>query len=238
MVTLFYFSIFWSTKYWFSENYKFGKYKLYTNSTFKNSSEYLKEIDDRLKACELYDEKLEHSIHVFSSESKFKFYAVIAGSSYPAQGFNMHAVNKIYISLPFIEQVYSDRKAANKIVLHSAMEGNLEGIICHEIIHSFVYNKLGSIRASSLPTWKQEGYAEYGANILPKRNDTNYRFKDRVELYKNSSFWDGNKFVFEYYEAEILVEFLIDVKKMTFEQLMTETFTYQMALNEFNKYKF
>ncbi len=150
----------------------------------------------------------------------------------------MHAFNKIYISAPFIEQVYSDRKAANKIVRYSAMEGSVEEIICHEIIHSFVYNKLGSIEASSLPGWKQEGYGEYGANILPKRNDTTYRFKDRVDLYKDSSFWNGNKFAFEYYEAEILVEFLIDVKKMTFEQLMIDTFTYQMALKELNDYKF
>jgi hypothetical protein len=118
------------------------------------------------------------------------------------------------------------------------MEGNMEEVICHEIIHSFVYNKFGSIRASSLPSWKQEGYAEYGANILPKRNDTSYRFKNRVELYKNSSFWEGNKYVFEYYESQILVEFLMDIKKITFGQLMANSFTYQMALNAFREYKF
>lgn len=150
----------------------------------------------------------------------------------------MHIVNNIHISKPFIDEVYSERKAANKIVRYSAMEGNMEEVICHEIVHSFVYNKLCSIKASSLPAWKQEGYAEYGANILPKRNDTTYHFKNRVDLYKDSSFWDGNKFVFEYYEAEILVEFLIDVKKMTFEQLMTDTVTYQRALKELNEYKF
>jgi hypothetical protein len=198
----------------------------------------LDKIDQRLKACELFDENLQHNIYIFSSESKFKFYANVAGSAYPAQGFNMHAFDKIYISKPFIEQVHSDRQEANKIVPYSAMEGNLEETICHEIIHSFVYNKLGNKKASSLPTWKQEGYAEYGANILLKRNDTTYSFKKRIELYNDASFWDGNKFVFDYYEAEILVEFLIDVKKMTFEQLMADTFTYDIALKELNEYKF
>lgn len=241
LITIFvliYLSIFWTTKYWFSDNYKFGQYTLYTNSKFDNSSEFLDKIDQRLRACELYDEKLEHNIYLFSSESKFKFFATIAGSGYPAQGFNMNAFNKIYISRPFIEQVHSDRKSANKLVPYSAMEGNIEETICHEIIHSFVYNKLGNKRASSLPTWKQEGYAEYAANLLPKRNDTTYNFKNRVELYKDTSFWEGNQFVFEYYEAEILVEFLIDIKKMTFEQLMADTFTYEMALKKLNEYSF
>lgn len=241
LITLFvliYLSIFWTTKYWFSNNYNFQQYSLYTDSKFDNSSAFLDKIDQRLKACELYDEKLEHNIHLFSSESKFKFYATVAGSGYPAQGFNMNVFNKIYISQPFIEQVYSDRKSANKIVPYSAMEGSIEETICHEIIHSFVYNKLGRKKASSLPTWKQEGYAEYAANILPKRNDTTYHFKDRVELYKDATFWEGNQFVFEYYEAEILVEFLIDVKKITFEQLMADTFTYEMALKELKEYSF
>lgn len=95
LITLIYFSVFWSTKCWFSNNYNFGKYNLYTNSAFDNSTEFLNQIDQRLKACELYDENIEHNIYIFSSESTFKFYATIAGSGYPAQGFNMRAFNKI-----------------------------------------------------------------------------------------------------------------------------------------------
>jgi hypothetical protein len=54
----------------------------------------------------------------------------------------------------------------------------------------------------------------------------------------DSTFWEGNQFVFEYYEFEILVEFLMDIKKITFEQLMADTFTYEMALKELSDYKF
>ena len=79
LFVLIYLSIFWTTKYWFSYNYKFGQYTLYTNSKFDNSSEFLEKIDQRLRACELYNEKLEHNIYLFSSESKFKFYATVAG---------------------------------------------------------------------------------------------------------------------------------------------------------------
>jgi hypothetical protein len=235
---LIYCSIFWTSKFWFSENYKFKKYNLYTNSVLNNSSELLSKIDQRLKACELYSDKIDHNIYIFSSESKFKFYSKVAGSGYPAQGFNMHAFNNIYISKPFIEQVHSDRKKASKLVPYSAMEGTIEETICHEIIHSFVYERLGSKKASSLPTWKQEGYAEYGANIYSKKNDANYNFKDRVELYNNTEFWEGNKFVFEYYEAEILVEFLMDIKKVTFNQLMSDNYTYEMALKKLKEHTF
>lgn len=236
IIVLAYLSIFWSTKFWFSNNYGISTYNFYFNSPIDNSVDFVDKIDRRLKACDLFDEKLEHIVFIFSSESKFKFFANVAGSSYPSQGFNMHAFDKIYISKSFIEQVLSDRREANKIVPYSAMEGSLEEVICHEIIHSLIYNKLGSKKASSLPTWKQEGYAEYGANILPKRNDTTYSFKNRIELYKDTSFWEGNKFVFDYYEAEILVEFLIDVKKMTFDQLMADIFTYEMAIKELKEY--
>ena len=95
--------------------------------------------------------------------------AKITGSSYPAQGFNINYLNKIIISKSFISATYKQRKAANKLIPYSALEGNIIEVICHETIHSFVYEKLGAKKYALIPFWKQEGYAEYAANILEKK---------------------------------------------------------------------
>lgn len=229
-IFLIYCAIFWTSQFWFTNSYKKGNYTFYGDSSIKDVDAFISVIDRRLKACPIYDSTITHNVYICESERLFKFYAWIANSSYPAQGFNKHIFNKIYISKTFINEVRADRVAANEVVPHSAMEGSLEAVICHEIVHSFVRNKLGGEKADYLPTWKQEGYAEYGANIFSKANDKTYNFTQRLELYRDNSFWGTNRAVFEYYEGEILMEFLLDIEKMTFCEVMDETFTYEMAL--------
>ena len=117
------------------------------------------------------------------------------------------------------------------------MEGNIIEIICHEIIHSFVYEKLGAEKYTLIPFWKQEGYAEYAANILVKEKDSLYNFRNRVDIYLNDEFWGNNKAVKDYYEAELLVENLIKNKKLSFDVLMRDSITYDYALNQLNESK-
>ena len=101
-----------------------------------------------------------------------------------------------------------------------------------EIIHSFVYEKLGAKKYALVPFWKQEGYAEYAANISVKEKDSLYNFNNRVDIYLDDGFWGDNKAVKDYYEAELLVENLIENKKLSFDLLMSNSITLEYAQNQ------
>lgn len=232
-----YFSILTNIQILFNHHYEVENFNLYSDSEINSPDILIEEINDRVIASEIFKKNLEHNIYIISSENKFRFLAKITGSSYPAQGFNINYLNKILVSESFINETYNKRKAANKLIPYSAMEGNIIEIICHEIIHSFVYEKLGAEKYTLIPFWKQEGYAEYAANILVKEKDSLYNFRNRVDIYLNDEFWGNNKAVKDYYEAELLVENLIKNKKLSFDVLMRDSITYDYALNQLNESK-
>jgi hypothetical protein len=55
--------------------------------------------------------------------------------------------------------------AADRVTNGRAIGGTrtLSGVIAHETTHIMIANHLGEIRSALLPTWQQEGYADYVA---------------------------------------------------------------------------
>jgi hypothetical protein len=231
-IPIIYFSILASTGLWFNYQYEVENFNIYSDSEITSSETLIKSFNDRLKVCEIFNKDLEHNIYISSSENKFSFLAKMTGSAYPAQGFNINYLNKIFISESFISEVHKDRKAVNKLIPYSALEGNMTETICHEIIHSYVYDKLSAEKYALVPFWKQEGYAEYAANISIKEKDTSYNFIDRLDIYLDDGFWGNNKAVKDYYEAELLVEHLIENEGMTFNELMNDSITFKYAIKK------
>jgi hypothetical protein len=219
----------------FEHNYQSGNYIVYSESEITEPGTFITEIDQRLKSCELFNETVQ-KIYIFDSETDFNFYAKLSFVN-PSQAFNNHLFDKIFLNKPFIERTRTERAGAGIVITHSALEGNIIEIAAHEIIHSFVYHKLGKQKASSLPFWKQEGYPEYTANIFPKKNDSTYNFFQRIALLNAVNYWEGPKEIRDYYEAEVLVEYLMDVKKIKFNELVSDSVTYEMALSELDKWK-
>ena len=227
-----YFSILASTGLWFNYHYEVDNFNIYCDSEITSPDILIENLNNRLNTCEIFKEDVEHKIYISSSEKKFRFFAKITGSSYPAQGFNINYLNKIFISESFINETHKERKAVNKLIPYSALEGNMIEVICHEIIHSFVYDKIGAEKYALVPFWKQEGYAEYAANISIKETDSSYNFNDRVDIYLDVEFWGNNKAVKDYYEAELLVENLMDNYGVSFVELMNDSITFDYALNQ------
>ena len=227
-----YFSILASTGLWFNYHYEVDNFNIYCDSEITSPDILIENLNNRLNTCEIFKEDVEHKIYISSSEKKFRFFAKITGSSYPAQGFNINYLNKIFISESFINETHKEHKAVNKLIPYSALEGNMIEVICHEIIHSFVYDKIGAEKYALVPFWKQEGYAEYAANISIKETDSSYNFNDRVDIYLDVEFWGNNKAVKDYYEAELLVENLMDNYGVSFVELMNDSITFDYALNQ------
>ena len=59
-----------------------------------------------------------------------------------------------------------------------------------------------------------------------------YELLKNFDIYLDDEFWGNNKAVKDYYEAELLVENLIENKKLSFDVLMRDSITYDYALNQ------
>jgi len=116
-------------------------------------------------------------------------------------------------------------------------------ILTHEAGHMQVFNRLGISRSMALPMWKAEGYPEYiSAQLIRAAPTYSLRssvarvltadlaaFRDEHGNFQSlrygqlgASFLkdeNGDDWHTSYYLARVLVEYSLDVKGMSFEQL-------------------
>jgi hypothetical protein len=120
---------------------------------------------------------------------------------------------------------------------------NMTHILTHEAGHLLVFNRLGLNRGMALPLWKAEGYPEYiaahtirmapeyslrssvtrvlTANLAGLR-DENGNFQSLHHGHLGRSFLrdeNGDSWHTSYYLARVLVEYSLDFKGMSFDQL-------------------
>jgi hypothetical protein len=120
--------------------------------------------------------------------------------------------------------------AANTVELNG-YRWNLTQLLAHELTHCMQYDRLGLLKSkpvASIPDWKWEGYAEYVARQGANRHDF-VTDLDRLDKTDTNA-WavtldDGTVAPRNYYEAWLLVRFCLDIKKMTYEELLTDSRT-------------
>ena len=96
-------------------------------------------------------------------------------------------------------------------------------MIAHEVTHLLVREKFGYMRNLMLPAWKQEGYSEYvtGGTLLD--------YETGVRKWKERPTNDAGYRYFKYY---MLVKYLIDVRKLSVEDVFTGDFDQQTLERE------
>ncbi len=132
---------------------------------------------------------------------------------------------------------------ANRVTLrHYAW--NLTRLLAHEMTHCYQFDRFGLWHSNPLahyPTWKWEGYAEYVArqprgqyallqniNCLQQAEQT---APDQWDIRLPDSTCTSR----EYFEYFVLSEYCLDIKKMTFQQVLRDTTlekaTHQQMMN-------
>lgn len=106
---------------------------------------------------------------------------------------------------------------------------NLTQLLAHEMIHCLQFDKYGLFKSKPLadiPNWKWEGYAEYISrqNIDQKELSKNIARliasdKDNWEV----NFADSTIAPSEYYNYWTWVQYCIDIKKMTYHQVLADS---------------
>ena len=126
----------------------------------------------------------------------------------------------------------------NKVVLQGTMnceknyvelngyKWNLSQLLAHEMTHCLQFDRFGLFKSkpfANIPNWKWEGYAEYVSRRKSNQNDL-VKNLDRL-FQSNSHTWeivmeDSTISSREYYNYWTLVQYSLDIKHWTYQQLL------------------
>jgi len=195
-------------------------YTVYYNSTLdSNFKIQLYKTTALLKTSELYNPNVKFDI------------CLNDGSGYPAfiqklfpPAFGVGFYNKIVL-------MGKTSFTGNYNELHG-YKWNLTQLLVHEAIHCLQFKKLGFWKTQPLakfPKWKKEGYAEYVARRSPEQSVLSTNIESMAEMEKKGNndwaitFRDGTIAPIEYFRYWILIQYCIDIKKMTYLQVLQDT---------------
>ena len=131
---------------------------------------------------------------------------------------------------------------------HKECEVNLTYLLAHEMIHCLQANKYGIIKFNPFrhpEFWKLEGYPEY-ISRKPRLLDKDYSLTSEIERYidlknKATGIWivaeDGCEAPDYYYKGRLMMEYLIDIKHLSYDQILKDSVSESTVYNEMIKWK-
>jgi hypothetical protein len=166
------------------------------------------------------------------------------GSLYPLL---MEKLRGQAFALGFYDKVVlmSNANYKDNFVELNGNKWNFTQLIAHEETHCLQFHKFGFWNSNPIagyPNWKWEAYPEY----VSRRN------ADQLDLTKNIvrkitqenldkdgwaiSFSDSTIAPRNYYNAWLLIQYCLDIKKMTYENLLTDTTSEQTLTTQMMKW--
>jgi hypothetical protein len=197
------------------------------------------EVDRRLRASGCCDTSAVRRVFFFESADLFSIYTRLAMVQPSVQGFALSVFGNSYVSAPRIAAL---AERTGGLPRYSIFEGSPAHTIAHEIGHVCVTDAIGRARWTELPHWKQEGIPEYIANIGIIRRENPSSLSDRVAILLNDSVWDAtlgwerHGWDRVHYEAGLLVEYLIEIRGYSPEDITADSVTHSVTLAQMTEW--
>lgn len=214
----------------FAEKTVYKDFNIYSNTplpdTYKSAIDYAIDV---LKTSEIYEPN--HQLDIFLCHGTIynDFDTKILGFAIAK---SIH--NNLLLKVP----VDFD----NNILIGWKSNRNLKKTIAHEAMHFYQMNKYGAKRFSPIshpPAWKGEGYPEYVAynkDINSGDYDLTHSITRIIEFEKTGEYWfetePGQLDPLVYYKGRVMVEYLIDIKGMTYTEILDESVTEENVIAE------
>lgn len=182
-----------------------------------------------VKASELYNPYLHLDICLNDGSGYAKLIQSIRGQAF-AWGF----YNKVVL-----QGMANYRE--NYVELHG-YKWNLTQLLAHEMTHCLQFEHFGFWNSNpvvNIPNWKWEGYAEYISRQNMDQKDLSKNIGRFIAADKSNweiMFSDGTMAPGVYYEYWILVRYCMDIKKMSFKQILADTTSEQTVKQEMMKW--
>lgn len=150
------------------------------------------------------------------------------GSLYP------ELINKIHgsgFAFGFYDKVVMQGSTnyANNYAALNGYKWNLTQLLAHEMTHCLQFNYLGFMKSNpvaEIPEWKWEGYAEYISRKTVAEKDFSKSIAQLLHSDKEKwavVFADSTIAPRQYIEYWTLVRYCMDIKKMSYLQLLKDT---------------
>ncbi len=188
----------------------------------------IKSIDKIVDKSEFYDSQLSIDLCLDDGSPYTRIFTTLMSPAF-GRGFS----NKVVI--------FGDADFDKNHVTLNGYRWNLEQLFAHEITHVLQFNRLGlwgSQPIANHPEWKWEGYAEYVSRKSPDQRDLHQNIR-RLEqqITENPNEWgvfftDGTVAPRFYYRYWLLVQYCLDIKGMTYTELLESAITAQKAQSE------
>jgi hypothetical protein len=214
----------------FARKVVYKNFNIYSNYVISN--DYKTTLDfalEQIEKSELYSFNQRLDIFLCDKTSYNIIDTKILG---PAIARNVH--NNILL------KIQADFK--NNLLVGTGVNRNLKKTIAHEAIHFFQMKNYGMLKFNPLnhpPVWKLEGYPEYIAYQDDLQKPT-YTLVESIEKLK--AFEKTGKYLYEtepgqydplvYYKGRVMIEFLKDIKKLSYTEILHDSITENLVTEE------
>ena len=185
----------------------------------------LDQATDLLKASEFYNSKLQLDICLNDGSKYPKLIQILRG-----QAFGWGFYNKVIMQ--------GNTNFKDNHVELNGYKWNLIQLLAHEMTHCLQFDKLGfweSKPIANVPNWKWEGYAEYVSRQNADQKDLSKNIQRFIATDKNNweiKFADSTIAPREYYDNWTLIQYCMDIKKMTYNQILADAKSKQIVRQE------
>jgi len=194
-------------QYLFAHEVSYQKFEVYSRQPLEQGIyKVLDDAEARLSKSTIYDRETSRRVFLTNGHGMYLFLS--------NKGFRSFAN-----SVPFINNIFINRSDVphDLVFLNRPLHNkrSLSGVIAHEVDHLFIRKKVGTVRASLMPTWKNEGYCEYIAE------DTTITYEEGVQLWKANPTNDSN---YRYFKYHMMVKYLIEKERLSIEDVFNRDF--------------
>ena len=191
----------------FAYSAEHGKFRVHSREPLTPEIEkVLESADARLRTSPIYDDDVRREIYLTNG---YGMYALLSHKAYKSFANSVPFINNVFINKT---DVAADRVYVNRSENNSR---SLSGVIAHETVHLFIRQRYGTVSASLMPTWKNEGYCEYVAG------DSTITLDEGIRRWKENESDDA---AYRYMKYRLMVKHLLDDEKITVDELFTRDF--------------
>ncbi len=225
----------------FANKMNYKEFIVYSNDKIDDNIKIV--LDNALnlvQKSELYDSKYKYNIILCSNSFYNKIDNKLLGIGRTARTTLKNVIIKVRID-PKNNLAFP--------AFHKACEVNLTELIAHEMTHCLQAKKYGILKFNPFKhpeLWKLEGYPEY-VSKQTELSGKGYSLTSEIDQYVNlerkaTDIWilseeGGCEVPNYYYKGRLMMEYLIDIKHLSYDQILKDTVSENTVYQEMIKWK-
>lgn len=218
----------------FAHKLKYNNFTVYSDKEIPNNfTDILKDVENRINILEISDTTFSPSVFLCNNNKLYEFFAFLTQVPNKSQGFNLSLLNNTFLNKSRIEDIkfYRDRRLG-----YTHLNGNIAQVLAHELVHNLEERHFGFLNYINKPTWKKEGYCEYGSTIALIRKDSTENLLKRASHYFAHNLYGAPNHSKIYYRSQLMVEYLFEKKNFTINMLSDPEIKEQIIFDELKKW--